>query len=159
MEWLNYHHLDYLFAVARTGSISKLRGVTRLPPQSALTADTAEPVGRAKLGSDLWSSRLGNPYADAFLGNDATACSSLAYTVIALSSLVRRSNSVKYILEDTSLASPSRPPVPVKRRTRAARPVLSTRSTLVRLTTTLRFSDNSLWTLSQKAVVACPATS
>ncbi len=100
----------------------------------------------------------GEPYADAFLGNDAAASSSLAYTVIALSSLVRRSNSVKYILEDTSLASPSRPPVRVKRRTRAARPVLSTRSTLVRLRTTLRFSDNSLWTLSQNAVVACPAT-
>jgi LysR family transcriptional regulator, transcriptional activator of nhaA len=23
MEWLNYHHLYYFFAVARTGSISK----------------------------------------------------------------------------------------------------------------------------------------
>ena len=51
--------------------------------------------------------RLTRRYHPAFddrgFGNDAIAASSLAYTVRTVSSLVRRSNSIKYILEDTSL--------------------------------------------------------
>jgi hypothetical protein len=57
--------------------------------------------------------------------NDATASSSLAYTIMTVSSFVRRSNSVKPILEETSLAPLSGSLFCVKRCTRAAKPVLS----------------------------------
>ena|SRR5436190_22620783 len=44
---------------------------------------------------------------DRGFGNDATASSSFAYTLMAVSSLVRRSNSVKRGLEETSLGTVS----------------------------------------------------
>src|SRR5216683_7909296 len=95
---------------------------------------------------------------DRCFGNEATASSSLAYTMMTVSSFVRRSNSVKRILEETSLAPLSGSLFCVKRCTRAAKPVLSMWSTSVRLITTLRLSDNSFSITSRNAVVSFPAT-
>lgn len=90
-------------------------------------------------GGQLWESGED----DRFFGKDAIASSSLAYTIMTVSSFVRRSNSVKRILEETSLTPLSGSLFCVKRCTRTAKPVLSMWSTSVRLMTTLHLSDNS----------------
>src|SRR5260370_40852678 len=105
-------------------------------------------------GGQLWESGED----DHCFGNDATASSSLAYTRMTVSSFVRRSNSVKRTLEETSLAPLSGSLFCVKRCTRAAKPVLSMWSTSVRLMTTLSLSDNSFSTSWRNAVVSFPAT-
>jgi len=75
--------------------------------QQQYNDDDASNHGRATKMLLRLTRRYHPAFDDRGFGNDATASSSFAYTVMTVSSLVRPSNSLKLVLEETSLGPDS----------------------------------------------------